>query len=361
MTIFLGNSVIANELLSNTKGRLMGWGFVALGYGMAFGMGILAFGFISAHLNPAMCLALLILGKINGTEFAAAVAGEFLGAFVASFLVWLHFIMHFKTVPEPPSRTPEDMLLRSRDALSPTALGIASYNTKEDDVAARKRGFGDLKNTLSDLRYFLSDAYPSHPDSDEALIKVALGSDHETREHNLDPKAIEHRLRRRSVQVGDVHRRLQDMSMDDFRHLMSLPHPNSAESLRHHNSDSSTSIGDTAKDIRNNSATQNNPIKHSANGIADHPAVTNHRERLEKLYEKSLIADSNAKLSIFCTRPALYSPLFNFITEFLATTTLLFGALMIDTHRELLYGPERMLLQSFGTNLFHVLQCLRIN
>ena len=37
--IYLGESIIANEVLSATKGRAMGWGWVALGFGFAFGFG----------------------------------------------------------------------------------------------------------------------------------------------------------------------------------------------------------------------------------------------------------------------------------------------------------------------------------
>jgi glycerol uptake facilitator protein len=58
--------------------------------------------------------------------FIAAVGGEFVGAFVGAVLVWLHFLPHFKTIPEPPAEDPADLLLRSRDAPTPTALGIAS-------------------------------------------------------------------------------------------------------------------------------------------------------------------------------------------------------------------------------------------
>lgn len=66
MAIYLGESIIANELLCKTKGRSMGWGFVALGFGLSFGIGIFMLGYISAHLNPATLIALLILGKIDG-------------------------------------------------------------------------------------------------------------------------------------------------------------------------------------------------------------------------------------------------------------------------------------------------------
>lgn len=37
--IYIGESCIANEVLAATKGRAMGWGFVALGFGLAFGVG----------------------------------------------------------------------------------------------------------------------------------------------------------------------------------------------------------------------------------------------------------------------------------------------------------------------------------
>lgn len=47
-----------------TQGAHMGWGFVALGFGFAFGVNIVMFNFISAHINPAMCLALWVAGKI---------------------------------------------------------------------------------------------------------------------------------------------------------------------------------------------------------------------------------------------------------------------------------------------------------
>lgn len=43
-----------------------------------------------------------------------------------------------------------------------------------------------------------------------------------------------------------------------------------------------------------------------------------------------MIADQNAKLSIFATRPAIYSPLYNFITETMGTVALILLALLIE-------------------------------
>lgn len=48
----------------------------------------------------------------------------------------LHFLPHFKTVPEPPPKEPEANFVRSRDVLQRDALNIASFNTMN---AARRK------------------------------------------------------------------------------------------------------------------------------------------------------------------------------------------------------------------------------
>ncbi len=47
-------------------------------------------------------------------------------------LMWLHFLPHFKTLPEPPPDAREDQLLRRRDAYREDQMAIASYNTRSD-------------------------------------------------------------------------------------------------------------------------------------------------------------------------------------------------------------------------------------
>ena len=46
--------------------------------------------------------------------------------------------------------------------------------------------------------------------------------------------------------------------------------------------------------------------------------------------QAAVIADQNAKLSIFATRPAIYSPLYNCITELMGTVALLLLVLLIE-------------------------------
>ena len=87
LMIFAGESVIANELLSSTKGQGMGFGWVAVGFAFAFTVSIWCFGFISSHMNPAMLLALWVLGDLGVADFFALLAAEMLGAFFGAILV----------------------------------------------------------------------------------------------------------------------------------------------------------------------------------------------------------------------------------------------------------------------------------
>ncbi|EFN52821.1 hypothetical protein CHLNCDRAFT_138510 [Chlorella variabilis] len=153
LVIYLGESIIANELLSKTKGARMGWLAVALGFGLSFGVVIMMFGYISAHLNPATCLALWVAGKISFTHFLALSGAEFAGAFVGACLVFLHYLPHFKTVPEPMASTADDMLLRTRDALSPEALNIASYDTRRQAPRDFKGVAATIKDAINDVRW----------------------------------------------------------------------------------------------------------------------------------------------------------------------------------------------------------------
>ena len=68
-------------------------------------------------------------------DFVAYSFCQLLGAFVGSVLMWLAFLPHFTTVPEPPPDDEEETLLRSRDYVASPVLNIASYDTRrEDDV-----------------------------------------------------------------------------------------------------------------------------------------------------------------------------------------------------------------------------------
>ena len=99
LAMYLGLGVVANDHLIQTKGGSFGFGFIALGFGMAFAIPIIIFGFVSAHLNPAMSLALFILDKMDYKELLVCIAGEFLGMFVGAILTFVHYFTHFRLSP----------------------------------------------------------------------------------------------------------------------------------------------------------------------------------------------------------------------------------------------------------------------
>ena len=60
--------------------------------------------------------------------FGLTLSLQMVGAFGGAVAVWLHWIPHFKTVPEPPAPSSADNLLRKRDALPKNAIEISSYS-----------------------------------------------------------------------------------------------------------------------------------------------------------------------------------------------------------------------------------------
>lgn len=71
------------------QGKGMGFGWIAYGFGLAFFFPIFTLGYISAHLNPAMCLGLLAVGEINGQTCIALSACEFAGMFLGALFVYV--------------------------------------------------------------------------------------------------------------------------------------------------------------------------------------------------------------------------------------------------------------------------------
>lgn len=94
--IVLGNGVVANVVLSKTKGHNSGWIVITFGWAMAVFAGV----FISskasgAHLNPAVTLALVWLAKIEPGLILQYIGGQMLGAMLGSLLVWLIYKQHY--------------------------------------------------------------------------------------------------------------------------------------------------------------------------------------------------------------------------------------------------------------------------
>jgi glycerol uptake facilitator protein len=101
--VLLGNGVTANAILPGTKGENGGWIVITAGWAFAVIFGIYLIGSISgAHMNPAITLAFLLANKIALTNVPYYLAGEFLGAFAGSFLVFLIYKNHFFSTSKDP-------------------------------------------------------------------------------------------------------------------------------------------------------------------------------------------------------------------------------------------------------------------
>jgi glycerol uptake facilitator protein len=100
MLLLLGAGVVANVVLAKTKGNAGGFLMINWGWGLAVFAGVIVSSYSGAQLNPAVSLAILLLGKITLTQFGVAVGGQLLGAFIGSSLAWLAYQKHFDAEPD---------------------------------------------------------------------------------------------------------------------------------------------------------------------------------------------------------------------------------------------------------------------
>lgn len=94
--IVLGNGVVANVVLSKTKGNNSGWIVITFGWAIAVFVGVYVASHGSgAHLNPAITLAMAMYNDFPWSEVPVYIAGQFAGAMIGSFIVWVAYKQHF--------------------------------------------------------------------------------------------------------------------------------------------------------------------------------------------------------------------------------------------------------------------------
>ncbi|MBW7858505.1 MAG: aquaporin family protein, partial [Leptonema sp. (in: Bacteria)] len=94
--ILLGNGVVANVVLTGTKGNGGGWIVITTGWALAVFSGVLIAGpYSGAHLNPAVTVGLAFAGKFAWSQVPSFIAAQMLGAMAGAFLVWLMYKDHF--------------------------------------------------------------------------------------------------------------------------------------------------------------------------------------------------------------------------------------------------------------------------
>jgi glycerol uptake facilitator protein len=94
--ILLGNGVVANVVLNKTKGHNSGWIVITFGWAIAVFVGVyVSASHSGAHLNPAVTIALATAGKFDWALVPVQIAGQFCGAMIGAFLVWVAYKQHF--------------------------------------------------------------------------------------------------------------------------------------------------------------------------------------------------------------------------------------------------------------------------
>jgi glycerol uptake facilitator protein len=102
LLILLGDGVVANVLLSDTKGNNSGWIVITTAWGLAVFVGVTVAGpYSGAHLNPAVTIGLAIAGKFLWANVLIYIAAQMLGAVLGAFLVWLMYYDHFQRTNNP--------------------------------------------------------------------------------------------------------------------------------------------------------------------------------------------------------------------------------------------------------------------
>ncbi len=96
--IIFGAGVVANVVLNKTKGNNSGWIVITFGWGMAVFMGVSASTALGGvgHLNPAVTIASTLLSdNVDTNMILQMIGGQFAGAILASFIVYIAYKQHF--------------------------------------------------------------------------------------------------------------------------------------------------------------------------------------------------------------------------------------------------------------------------
>lgn len=102
--ILFGNGVVANVLLTQSKGNGGGWIVITTGWAFAVMCGVFtaaALGSPGADLNPAVTIAVMIRGGYGVGTAIMHIIAQLIGAFIGATLVWLTYLSHWEVTKDP--------------------------------------------------------------------------------------------------------------------------------------------------------------------------------------------------------------------------------------------------------------------
>ena len=103
--VVLGDGVVANVVLKQTKGHDSGWIVITAGWAFAVTIAAYSVGSISgAHLNPAVTLGLATIGTFPWADVVPYIVAQIAGAFLGAVIVWLSYLPHWAVTPDPAAK-----------------------------------------------------------------------------------------------------------------------------------------------------------------------------------------------------------------------------------------------------------------
>ena len=97
LLVLFGDGVVANVLLTRSKGQNSGWIVITAGWAFAVTIAVYAVNAASgAHLNPAVTIAMATIGKFTWARVPGYIAAQMLGGVLGAALVWLAYLPHWR-------------------------------------------------------------------------------------------------------------------------------------------------------------------------------------------------------------------------------------------------------------------------
>ncbi len=160
--ITLGAGVVANVLLSKTKGHNAGLIVIAFGWAVAVFTGVYATAAVSgAHLNPAVTIGFAIEGRFPWSNVPSYILAQFIGAMLGAAVAWLAYRQHFDATEDREAKL----------AVFCTAPAIKSYfhNFITEVIGTFILVLGALLMAAPDMKLGALDALPI------ALLVLGIG------------------------------------------------------------------------------------------------------------------------------------------------------------------------------------------
>jgi len=163
LLLIMGDGVVANVLLSKTKGHNSGLIVITFGWSMAVFLGVYASTKLggSGHLNPAVTLALTAFTDFDKSLMLGYIGAQFAGAMVGSVIVWLAYKQHFDVT--------EDKDLKLAVFCNSPAIPNVGFNILTEVIGTFVLVFGALAISSASASLGTLDALPV------ALLVLGIG------------------------------------------------------------------------------------------------------------------------------------------------------------------------------------------